>query len=224
MRTITTRARKRGFGGHWHLHSCALARLAGGRSSDAGNTRLQRMGAAACNLRSAGREQPGLTGRRFALIRPRTDCCAKAKESVGEAAREREAISISALFVVCMYYSTVPASYTRRRRVLCLDVTFPHRKHLAHTYRPRVIVMECKAPYGCVVHAYAAQSQHPRPIATDRSRWHDGTSRLCSRNTTRGPCREHDTTMRYPQALHSAVVPLHRCRLVTIHTQELKAC
>ena len=95
---------------------------------------------------------------------------------------------------------------------------------LIHTWHSRVIVMECKVPSVCVVHAYAAQSQHPRPIATDRSRWHDGTSRLCSRNTTRGPCREHDTTMRYPQALHSAVVPLHRCRLVTIHTQELKAC
>lgn len=50
----------------------------------------------------------------------------------------------------------------------------------------------------CVVHTCAAQSQHPRPIATDRSRWHDGTSRLCSRNTTRGPCRQHDTTMRFP--------------------------
>lgn len=49
-----------------------------------------------------------------------------------------------------VYHSTVLASYMRRRRVLCLNVTFPHRKCLARTYHSRVIVMECKVPYVCV--------------------------------------------------------------------------
>lgn len=177
------------------------------------------MGAAACNLRSAGREQPGLAGRRFALIRPRT---AVPKESLSEAARERQSQSQHRSWCTPQHCTSIVHETPASAVPQC---------HLPTPQMPRSYIPLPSHRHGvqgtlcvCVVHAYAAQSQHPRPIATDRSRWHDGTSRLCSRNTTRGPCREHDTTMRYPQALHSAVVPLHRCRLVTIHTQELKAC
>ena len=123
MRTMT-RARKRGFGGHLHLHlRSTVARLAG-RSRDAGNTRLQRMGAAACNLRSAGREQPALTGRRFALIRPRK-CCTK--ERVCVSVWERQSQSQHCSYCKPQYCTSIVA-----QRVLCLNVTFPHRKHLAH--------------------------------------------------------------------------------------------
>jgi hypothetical protein len=44
------------FGGHLHTSTCTCARLAAKRR-DAGNTRVQRMGAAAGNLRSVGRER-----------------------------------------------------------------------------------------------------------------------------------------------------------------------
>lgn len=114
----------------------------------------------------------------------------------------REAIPNLNLSTVCTVHCRI-ALYSGE---YCASMTMSP----SHTANISSIIMLPSHRHGVymrVVHTCAAQSQLPRPIATDRSRWHDGTSRLCSRNTTRGPCRQHDTTMRFPQALHYSAAP-----------------